>query len=145
MHHLGATLLTLCRTKVTGLFTPYAIANQTHIRGSYRDLSRVLIYPSPPCLQFLRDQGLYESEAERVLREDVLGQLGQMAQQWVAHLSDAHGYGADGALARIYTFGSFRLGVHGPGAPPPWSLHPSTGFLYPSALLSVGEHGTVML
>ena len=57
-----------------------------------------------------------------MLREDVLGQLGQMAQQWVADLSEAHGYGADGALARIYTFGSFRLGVHGPGAPLPSNL-----------------------
>lgn len=50
-------------------------------------------------------------------REDVLGRLGQMAQHWVDELSEAHGYGADGALARIYTFGSFRLGVHGPGEP----------------------------
>lgn len=86
----------------------------THIRGPQKSPS-ALPDVSLCLLQFLRDQGLYESEAERVLREDVLGQLGQMAQQWVAHLSDAHGYGEDGALARIYTFGSFRLGVHGPG------------------------------
>ena len=52
-----------------------------------------------------------------MLREDVLGRLGELAQAWVTALSEAHGYGADSALARIYTFGSFRLGVHGPGAP----------------------------
>jgi poly(A) polymerase len=65
--------------------------------------------------QFLREEGLYETREELECREDVLGRLSELAQRWVVALSDAHGYGADGASARIYTFGSFRLGVHSPG------------------------------
>ena len=42
---------------------------------------------------------------------------GPFPQRWVGALSDAHGYGSEGACARIYTFGSFRLGVHSPGEP----------------------------
>ena len=83
------------------------------------------------CLQELK---LYEDEAEGRLREQTLGQLDQLVQLWVQH--DSHNIAdtasADAAAddplssysavqsssairAKIYTFGSYRLGVHGPG------------------------------
>ena len=79
------------------------------VSGSQSNFSRY------SAAQFLRDEGLYETRDELERREDVLGRLSELAQRWVTELSDAHGYGADGAVARIYTFGSFRLGVHSPG------------------------------
>ena len=69
-------------------------------------------------LQFLQDQGLYESVAESSLREDVLGTLDKLVKDWVkkvgraAELADS--FVAD-SNAKIFTFGSYRLGVHGPG------------------------------
>ena len=77
------------------------------------------------CLQELK---LYEEEADGRLREQTLGQLDQLVQLWVQH--DSHSItGTDTAddssqpdsstpstvRAKIYTFGSYRLGVHGPG------------------------------
>ena len=70
-------------------------------------------------LQFLEDQGLYESVDESSLREEVLGALDKLVKDWVkkvgraAELADT--FVAD-SNAKIFTFGSYRLGVHGPGA-----------------------------
>lgn len=70
-------------------------------------------------LQFLEDQGLYESVDESSLREEVLGTLDKLVKDWVknvgraAELADT--FVAD-SNAKIFTFGSYRLGVHGPGA-----------------------------
>ena len=69
-------------------------------------------------LQFLQDQGLYESVDESSLREEVLGTLDKLVKDWVkkvgraAELADT--FVAD-SNAKIFTFGSYRLGVHGPG------------------------------
>eukprot|EP00475_Leptophrys_vorax_P027401 TRINITY_DN3909_c0_g1_i1.p1 TRINITY_DN3909_c0_g1~~TRINITY_DN3909_c0_g1_i1.p1 ORF type:complete len:626 (+),score=15.46 TRINITY_DN3909_c0_g1_i1:78-1955(+) len=82
--------------------------------------------PSPLDLQrtrnlekFLLDAGLYESQAEAVVREEVLGQLDEIVKVWVKNVSRRKGFNdqfvAD-ANAKIFTFGSYRLGVHGPGA-----------------------------
>ncbi|KAL3152581.1 hypothetical protein ABBQ32_001602 [Trebouxia sp. C0010 RCD-2024] len=68
---------------------------------------------------FLQDQGLYESTDESSLREEVLGTLDKLVKDWVkkvgraAELADT--FVAD-SNAKIFTFGSYRLGVHGPGA-----------------------------
>ena len=81
------------------------------------------------CLQELR---LYEEEAEGRLREQTLGQLDQLVQLWVQHDTrsisgtatdtaddtaqlDPSTVPSSGVRAKIYTFGSYRLGVHGPG------------------------------
>ncbi|KAJ0986359.1 hypothetical protein J5N97_004715 [Dioscorea zingiberensis] len=69
--------------------------------------------------KFLADAGLYESKDETVLREEVLGQIDQIVKSWVKHLTRQRGYTdqmVEDANAVIYTFGSYRLGVHGPGA-----------------------------
>ena len=69
-------------------------------------------------LQCLREQGLYESQEEAVRREEVLGALDKLAKQWVRRVTKACGmgeYAEAEANAKIFTFGSYRLGVHGPG------------------------------
>ncbi|KAJ0977429.1 hypothetical protein J5N97_012903 [Dioscorea zingiberensis] len=69
--------------------------------------------------KFLVDAGLYESKEESGKREEVLGQINQIVKSWVKHLTRQRGYSdqmVEDANAVIYTFGSYRLGVHGPGA-----------------------------
>jgi poly(A) polymerase len=72
----------------------------------------------------LRDQGLYESKEEAVRREEVLGRLDTLVKEWVQRVSVVFGMSgiADGELAnaKIFTFGSYRLGVHGPGVVSGW-------------------------
>eukprot|EP00736_Rhodelphis_marinus_P004647 Rmarinus@m.16806 len=62
---------------------------------------------------------LYESEEESQKREEVLGELNSIVCEWVKETSGEKGI-SDQFLpntgAKIYTFGSYRLGVHGPGA-----------------------------
>lgn len=69
--------------------------------------------------KFLQDVGLYESQEEAVSREEVLGRLDQIVKIWVKSISRAKGLNDQLVLeanAKIFTFGSYRLGVHGPGA-----------------------------
>lgn len=69
--------------------------------------------------KFLEDAGLYESQEEAVTREEVLGRLDQIVKIWVKKISRAKGFNeqfVQEANAKIFTFGSYRLGVHGPGA-----------------------------
>lgn len=61
---------------------------------------------------------LYESTEESLLREDVLSKLDTLIKEWSRRVAEQLGLVdsvGDGG-ARIYTFGSYRLGVHGPGA-----------------------------
>lgn len=69
--------------------------------------------------QYLRAEGLYEGQEEAIVREEVLGRLDVIVKDWVKRVAKKQGYGASmlqDVNAKIYTFGSFRLGVHGPGA-----------------------------
>lgn len=69
--------------------------------------------------KYLQDAGLYESQEEAVSREEVLGRLDQIVKVWVKTISRAKGLNeqlVQEANAKIFTFGSYRLGVHGPGA-----------------------------
>ncbi|KAH3744410.1 poly polymerase [Pelomyxa schiedti] len=67
----------------------------------------------------LRGYGLYESAQEAAHREEVLGKLNAICKEWSKTtcikkgLSEEH---AQNAGAKIFTFGSYRLGVHGSGA-----------------------------
>jgi poly(A) polymerase len=64
--------------------------------------------------KFLRDAGLYESQEEAVGREEVLGRLDQIVKIWVKTISRAKGLNEQlvhEANAKIFTFGSYRLGV----------------------------------
>lgn len=69
--------------------------------------------------KFLVDAGLYESQDETAKREEVLGRIKQIVIDWVKQLTRIRGYTdqmVEDANAAIFTFGSYRLGVHGPGA-----------------------------
>ncbi|KAG7944713.1 hypothetical protein I3843_15G117100 [Carya illinoinensis] len=69
--------------------------------------------------KYLQDAGLYENQAEAVSREEVLGRLDQIVKIWVKTISRSKGLNdqlVQEANAKIFTFGSYRLGVHGPGA-----------------------------
>lgn len=69
--------------------------------------------------KYLVDVGLHESPEEAVSREEVLGRLDRIVKIWVKSVSRAKGLNEQlvkDANAKIFTFGSYRLGVHGPGA-----------------------------
>ncbi|KAH9290147.1 hypothetical protein KI387_034264 [Taxus chinensis] len=69
--------------------------------------------------QFMKSQGLYESTEEAALREEVLAEIDQICKLWVKRVTKERGYDdkmAEEANAKIFTFGSYRLSVHGPGA-----------------------------
>ncbi|KAM5579197.1 nuclear poly(A) polymerase 4 [Rosa sericea] len=69
--------------------------------------------------KFLVEAGLYESKEEAAKREEVLHRTGQIVKDWVKQLTQLRGYTdqmIEDANALIFTFGSYRLGVHGPGA-----------------------------
>ncbi|KAH9899574.1 polymerase [Cubamyces lactineus] len=69
-------------------------------------------------MEELRRQGIFESEEESKRREIVLGRLAALVKKFVRRVSLARGLSesaANAAGGKIYTFGSYRLGVHGPG------------------------------
>ncbi|ESW10387.1 hypothetical protein PHAVU_009G204900 [Phaseolus vulgaris] len=69
--------------------------------------------------KYLQGVGLYESQEEAVGREEILGRLDQIVKIWVKNISRGKGFNeqlVQEANAKIFTFGSYRLGVHGPGA-----------------------------
>ncbi|GAA5857214.1 hypothetical protein JCM8547_009376 [Rhodosporidiobolus lusitaniae] len=67
----------------------------------------------------LRSRGIYESPEEGRNRELVLGRLNKLVKDFVYRSSLNHGLSeaqAREAGGKIFTFGSYRLGVHGPGS-----------------------------
>ncbi|KAL2516282.1 Nuclear poly(A) polymerase 4 [Forsythia ovata] len=94
--------------KQWGAMKPLSVAGPTEA-----DIQR-----SKELKKFLEDSGLYESAEESAKREEVLTRLKQIVKDWVKELTRLRGYSdrmVEDANAVIFTFGSYRLGVHGPG------------------------------
>ncbi|XP_024034459.1 nuclear poly(A) polymerase 4 isoform X1 [Citrus clementina] len=71
------------------------------------------------CCKFLIDSSLYPSKEEDAEREKVTEYLDLIVKAWVKQLTCLRGYTdqmVEDANAVILTFGSYRLGAHGPGA-----------------------------
>ncbi|KAJ6615621.1 Poly(A) polymerase central domain-containing protein [Mycena sp. CBHHK59/15] len=67
----------------------------------------------------LRRQNTFESEEEARRREIVLGRVAALVKTFVRTVSISRGLSLAAATAaggKIFTFGSYRLGVHGPGS-----------------------------
>ncbi|XP_063934190.1 poly(A) polymerase type 3-like [Zophobas morio] len=64
----------------------------------------------------LKDFGLFESKEEAELRQIVLGKLNELVKCWVFQVSKRKGISDVNVGGKIYTFGSYRLGVHSKGA-----------------------------
>lgn len=65
-----------------------------------------------------KEYGLFESEARSHLRQEVLGKLNKILQKWIYEAAISKGDDENTAAragGRIFTFGSYSLGVHGPG------------------------------
>ncbi|KAJ3286808.1 polynucleotide adenylyltransferase [Borealophlyctis nickersoniae] len=83
-------------------------------------------YPTPRDIQVteqlvetLKAHGQYESDEEARKREIVLGKLNDIFKQFVKDFHISQGYSesmAEEAGGKIFTFGSYRLGVHGRGS-----------------------------
>ncbi|KAL6335722.1 hypothetical protein AAG906_039485 [Vitis piasezkii] len=94
--------------KQYGVTKPISVAGPTEV-----DIQRSLELE-----KFLVDAGLYESKEEAIKRAEVLDRLGQIVKDWVKQLTRLRGYTdqmVEDANAVLFTFGSYRLGVHGPG------------------------------
>ena len=66
----------------------------------------------------LRSYDLFESELEMQLRMDVLSKLNESVQKWIRDISAKKmpKQNAEQMSGKIFTFGSYRLGVHTKGA-----------------------------
>ncbi|KAJ6560277.1 polymerase [Mycena capillaripes] len=70
-------------------------------------------------MEELRRQNTFESDEESRRREIVLGRVAALVKKFVCTVSMARGLSEAAATAaggKIFTFGSYRLGVHGPGS-----------------------------
>ncbi|KAI4987487.1 hypothetical protein ZWY2020_020287 [Hordeum vulgare] len=78
----------------------------------YLGISEPISLSGTTVKDFLAGAGLYKSQEEAISREEVLGKHDQKATR-------LSGYGEQSMQeenVKIFTFGSYRLGVHGPGA-----------------------------
>lgn len=71
-------------------------------------------------MQFMQDVGLFETSEQTMHRVDILMKLSEVVDRWIKLVAAHKGMSAadiEEARAAVNTFGSFRLEVHGPGAP----------------------------
>eukprot|EP00871_Galdieria_phlegrea_P005634 jgi/Galph1/6071/GphlegSOOS_G4728.1 len=96
--------------------------------GSYKGVTEPISTASPTpqdyrlareLEEFLHGNNLYESTKEAQRREQVLAELHQLINEWVRRVSLAQGISEDivnETEAKLFTFGSYRLGVNPPNA-----------------------------
>ncbi|PVU93805.1 hypothetical protein BB561_003024 [Smittium simulii] len=86
---------------------------------SLKESNEQEILSTEQMIQALHHAGQFEDIAAGKNREIVLGQLDKVVQHFVYLASIKHGFSeaeARESKGKIYTFGSYRLGVHGAGA-----------------------------
>ncbi|XP_024996060.1 nuclear poly(A) polymerase 4-like isoform X1 [Cynara cardunculus var. scolymus] len=86
---------------------------------SYAGPSEVDVQKNALLEKLLMDSGIYESAEETARREEVLSRLDKIIKDWVKQLTRQKGYTekmVEEANGILRTFGSYRLGVHGPNA-----------------------------
>ena len=95
--------------KIYGITGPVSVAGPTAAENKLND----------SLIQELKRENSFESEAETQNRVHVLQILQDLAQEFVYKVSKSKNM-SDGmardAGGKIFTFGSYRLGVHGPGS-----------------------------
>lgn len=64
----------------------------------------------------LSDAGLFEAQEETNKRIEVLEKLDVIVSEWIRIVCRQKGYMTNGIHSKIFTFGSYRLGVHSAGA-----------------------------
>ncbi|KAJ1497705.1 polynucleotide adenylyltransferase [Coelomomyces lativittatus] len=102
-HHIESN-----KTKFLGITPPVSTLSPTQHEI---DLSKQL-------LETLQKLGLFESKEEAKKREEVLGHLYHMVRDFVKKMGMKRGLPdvlAEEAGGTLFTFGSYRLGVHGAG------------------------------
>ncbi|EDO16842.1 hypothetical protein Kpol_1056p43 [Vanderwaltozyma polyspora DSM 70294] len=95
--------------KVYGITGPVSTASPTAAENKLND----------ELIQELKKEGSFESEQETAKRVKVLEIFQQLAQEFVYRVSKSKNM-SDGMAkdsgGKVFTFGSYRLGVHGPGS-----------------------------
>lgn len=66
--------------------------------------------------EYLKKQGFFEEEKEATKRERVLGILNNLVNKFIGKVARANGIPEKENASKIFTFGSYRLGVHSAGA-----------------------------
>ncbi|XP_053102860.1 poly(A) polymerase gamma isoform X2 [Hemicordylus capensis] len=64
----------------------------------------------------LKPFGVFESEEELNCRSAVLGKLNNLVKEWIAEVGENKNFPSSSCGGKIFTFGSYRLGVHTKGA-----------------------------
>ncbi|KAK4409652.1 Nuclear poly(A) polymerase 1 [Sesamum angolense] len=96
-------------TPLSGIWRPISAAGPT-------DIDVIL---NKKLEKFIHNEKLCECREEAIRREEVLGSLNEIVKTWIKNVSRSKGHSDSTvrhANAKIFTFGSYRLGVHGPGA-----------------------------
>ncbi|KRH92261.1 Poly(A) polymerase, nucleotidyltransferase, partial [Pseudoloma neurophilia] len=86
------------------------------ITGILDNRTKKCLETSTSLQNYLYDQEIYETEAELVERERVLGKLSFLFNQFVINVLKRKKIKYSNIESKIFTFGSYRLGVHTKGA-----------------------------
>lgn len=73
--------------------------------------------PDSVVMKYLQEKGFFEDEEESIKRERVLGILSNLVNKYIMGVAQRNEIPIDPkSLSKIFTFGSYRLGVHSSGA-----------------------------
>lgn len=73
--------------------------------------------PDDIVMKYLQEKGFFEDEEESIKRERVLGILSNLVNKYIMGIAQRNEIPIDPkSLSKIFTFGSYRLGVHSSGA-----------------------------